>query len=51
MFFFIYLFIFYRRAEKEQAVSAALTDGRQPACSISLSQMSMLYMCAVFSLS
>ena len=27
---------FYRRAEKEQAVSAALSDGQEPASSISL---------------
>lgn len=41
------LFVFYRRAENEQAVSAALTDGQESACSISLYvvqiQISMLY--------
>lgn len=48
-----FIFIFYRGAENEQAVSAALTDGHKAACSISLYvvQISVLYVCVFFSLS
>lgn len=46
------MFYFYSIAEKEQSVTATLTDGQDPACSFSLYvvqiQMSVLSMCVFF---